>query len=217
MPGTDEDLQQRIEALEWENKRLRAAVEDSGVNVDVAAWFDPKKFRRALQQISLLQLPFYLVMGVGMLAVFTTNARSIFIDFPVLGPVPLIDPGNGMMIGVPGIGTGIIAFGGLAFGVIAMGGGAIGIVAFGGGAMGVFAFGGGAVGLIAIGGGAVGYVAMGGGGVGVYVMAERGYGRHVLAMNRQDESAAQFFRRYVPRLSLAVTKPTPVVMADVAD
>ena len=35
-----------------------------------------------------------------------------------------------------------------------------------------------------------------------------------MALNRQDEDAAAFFRRYIPRLERAITRPMQVIMAE---
>ena len=35
-----------------------------------------------------------------------------------------------------------------------------------------------------------------------------------MALNRQDEEAAQFFRRWIPSLERAITRPMQVVMAE---
>lgn len=208
-----EALRARVEALEWENARLRGAVEGAGVTTEVAAWFDPKAFRAALGRLALtVQMPLMLLFFVGVAVAWLTGIGGQFIEIPGLPPLPVLDLGRGGPTGIAGTGVGLIACGGVAIGLVACGGLAVGVVAFGGGAVGLVAIGGGAVGLFAFGGGALGYVAIGGGACGVYAMGERGRGRHVLALNRQDEKAARFFSRFVPKLSLAVTKPMPVVL-----
>ena len=208
-----EQLRQRQEFLEEEIHRLRERVRElSGQEHEPAAWFNPVEFRKVLGRGVLFgQLGMAVLMiGAFVAAALPTPLRSIWI-----GPVPLVDFG-GMANRTYGIGLGIIAVGGLAVGVVAVGGGAIGVVAVGGGAVGLFAYGGGAVGLIAIGGGAAGYIAIGGGAWGRWVLAQRGAGISVLALNRQDEDAAAFFRRYIPRLERAITRPMQVVMAEPA-
>src|SRR5690606_12219500 len=162
------------------------------------------------------------------ITMFPSGLRGMWI-----GPVPVIDFG-GMARGTYGVGMGLVAVGGLAIGAVAVGGGAIGILAVGGGAGGIFAYGGGAAGLRAVGGGAIGvsacgggaaglgavgggaggYIAGGGGACGRWVLAQRGAGLSVLALNRQDEDAAMFFRRWIPSLERAITRPMQVVMAE---
>lgn len=211
MPEEDRQLHARLELMEEELHRLRDRVRElSGNDADPPAWFNPVEFRKVLGRMTLFgQLGLMVMFGAVVLAtVLPTGLRSIW-----LGPVPLVDFG-GTANQTYGVGMGAISVGGLAIGVIACGGGAIGILAIGGGAIGIFAYGGGAVGLIAMGGGAVGYVAMGGGAYGRWVLAQRGAGLSVLALNRQDEDAAMFFRRWIPSLERAITRPMQVVMAE---
>ncbi|MEM1011134.1 MAG: hypothetical protein AAGI46_02805 [Planctomycetota bacterium] len=206
-----QELAERLQQLEWENRRLRDAVQEAGLPADVAAWFDPAEFRRVVNRAQML-------IGVGG-TVAIMGFMLVFFFLPDvlprvnLGPMPLFDLG-GMRSGFFGFGFGVFAVGGLSIGGVAMGGGAVGLVAFGGGAMGIVATGGGAVGFIAIGGGAVGYIAIGGSAFGKYVLAEHGRGTHVLALNRQDEEAAHFFRRFIPGLGRAVSRPLPVMQAE---
>lgn len=197
--------------MEEEVQRLRERVRElSGQDHDPPAWFSPGEFRKVLGRVMLWgQLATGLIMAATfLLTMLPTGLRSIW-----FGPIPMVDFG-GMANRTFGVGMGVISVGGLAIGGIACGGGAIGIIAIGGGAIGIFAFGGGAVGLIACGGGAVGYIAVGGGCYGRWVLAQRGAGISVLALNRQDEDAAAFFRRYIPRLERAITRPMQVVMAE---
>lgn len=200
--------------MEEEIHRLRERVRElSGHDVEPPAWFSPGEFRKVLGRITISgQLMMALVMGFAFLiTMLPTALRGVW-----LGPVPMVDFG-GMANRTYGIGIGVISVGGLAIGGIACGGGAIGVLAIGGGAVGLVAYGGGAVGLIALGGGAVGYIAIGGACYGRWVLAQRGAGISVLALNRQDEDAAGFFRRYIPRLERAITRPMQVIMAEPVD
>lgn len=211
MPPDDPDLRQRLEMMEEEIHRLRERVRElSGQEIDPPAWFNPAEFRRVLgRQMLWGQVGMAILMSAAFLiTMLPTGLRGTW-----LGPVPLVDFG-GTANRTYGVGMGVIAVGGLAIGGIACGGGAVGVLAVGGGALGIFAYGGGAVGLIAIGGGALGYVAIGGGCYGRWVLAQRGSGISVLALNRQDEEAAQFFRRWIPSLERAITRPMQVVMAE---
>lgn len=197
--------------MEEELDRLRERVRElSGQETEPPAWFNPVEFRKVLGRSTLWgQLGIGLFMAsVFLITMLPTGLRGVW-----FGPVPLVDFG-GMANQTYGVGIGVIAVGGLAIGVVACGGGAIGILAVGGGSLGVIAYGGGAVGLIAVGGGAVGYVAIGGACYGRWVFAQRGAGLSVLALNRQDEDAAMFFRRWIPSLERAITRPMQVVMAE---
>ncbi len=214
-PDKSTGLQRRIDELEWENRRLREATESAGLTPEVAAWFDPKAFQKAMGRFAIMvQLPAYALGALLMMAGIFMGLNQTAFTWPGLPPVPLFDLGRGSMFGVPGIGVGIIATGGAAVGLFAFGGIAVGGIAVGGGAVGIVAMGGGACGVFAYGGGSVGYISIGGGAVGVYAMGGKGIGRHVLAMNRQDESAAYFFRRFIPGLGAAVSKPMPVIFAE---
>jgi hypothetical protein len=115
---------------------------------------------------------------------------------------------------VRGIGAGLISYGGVSVGAVAVGGFSLGLVAVGGCAVGVVAVGGGAVGVIAVGGGAVGVVAIGGGATGYFAMGQKARGTYALGLNRQDDEAVAFFRRYVPGLRAALTNPMPVILLD---
>lgn len=208
---SNDDLHNRLELMEEEIHRLRERVRElSGHDADPPAWFNPAEFRRVLGRSTLWgQLAMAAVMvGAFAITMFPSGLRGMW-----LGPIPVVDFG-GMARGTYGVGMGLIAVGGLAIGAIAVGGGAIGILAVGGGAIGIFAYGGGAAGLIAVGGGAAGYIAIGGGAYGRWVLAQRGAGLSVLALNRQDEDAAMFFRRWIPSLERAITRPMQVVMAE---
>ena len=212
MPA-DRDIEQltaRQAQLEEELERMRQRVRDlSGTEHDPAAWFNPIEFRKVLGRGVLVgQLGFAALTAAAFLVCLLPAFRSVW-----LGPVPLVNFG-GAATQTYGVGLGVIAVGGLAIGGLAVGGGAIGVVAMGGGALGLFAYGGGAAGIVAIGGGAVGYVAIGGHAYGRWAMAQKGYGLSVLALNRQDEDAAQFFRRLIPRLERAITRPMEVVLAE---
>ncbi len=201
-PESDPQLRERLRELEWENRRLRDAVGDQGLTPEVAAWFDPAAFKRVHGRLHIISGLAGLPIWFGMMVLFFLTPGLV--PQASIGPMPLLDLG-GMNTGWYGLGFGIIAVGGVSVGVVAIGGGAFGVIAYGGGAVG-----GGAAGFIAIGGAAFGYVAMGGSCYGYYAMGLRAHGKHVLALNRQDEEAAAFFRRYIPGLGAAVSKPLPV-------
>ena len=215
-PQSNAELRERLRELEWENRRLRDAVGDSGLTPEVAAWFDPTAFKRINKRL-------HMWIGIGGVPIWVGMVLLFFI-LPVfggmnlvprtmIGPVPLVDLA-GTATGWYGLGFGIVAMGGFSVGVFAFGGGAFGVFAYGGGAAGIVALGGGAAGFVAIGGAAFGYVAIGGSCYGYYAMGERAHGKYALGLNRQDEEAAAFFRRYIPGLGVAVSKPIPVILGD---
>jgi hypothetical protein len=204
----NEAILHRLEQLERENARLREKLEPL-VGPDNPN-FKPREFQRLLQRtILILMIPVWLavmaVPAVSFLAPKWKMAR--------VGGVPVFSfAGQGGK--VTGVGTGLISFGGLAFGAVAIGGMSVGLIVVGGCSIGVVAIGGGSVGIIAIGGGAFGVVAVGGSAVGYFALGQRGHGRYVLALNRQDDRAIAFFRRYVPGLNVALTNPIPVILLE---
>jgi hypothetical protein len=201
-------LLRRVEALERENERLRQQLEPLvGPLPAYNPNFHPAEFIKALRRTLLvLMLPIQLLVPfVVAAAVFSPKIPTVNV-----GPLPLFDFG-GAKTRHPGFGMGIVAVGGAAFGVVAMGGLGIGAIAIGGGSIGLVAFGGGSVGVIAVGGGAVGFIAVGGGACGYYAMGQRASGKYVLAFNRQDPEAVEFFKRWIPGVSRAVTNPMPVL------
>jgi hypothetical protein len=198
----------RVEALERENERLRQQLEPLvGPLPAYNPNFHPAEFIKALRRTLLvLMLPIQLLVPVVVLAaVFSPKMPAVNV-----GPLPLLDIG-GARTRHPGFGMGVVAVGGAALGVVAMGGLGIGAIAIGGGSVGLIAFGGGSVGVIAVGGGAVGFIAVGGGACGYYAMGQRASGKYVLAFNRQDSEAVDFFKRWIPGVSRAVTNPMPVL------
>ena len=94
-------------------------------------------------------------------------------------------------------GAGVIAFGVNVAGVFAFGVNAVGIVAIGTNAIGVIAIGVNAVGIIAIGHGACGYYTL--------TYSERCKGRYIFAPHRQDVEAVDFFLRWFPKLTHAMS------------
>jgi hypothetical protein len=203
------ELLRRIEALERENERLRQQLEPLvGPLPAYNPNFHPAEFMKALRRALLvLMLPIQLLApAVILLVVFTPKLPAVRV-----GPLPLVDFA-GVNTRHPGLGMGIVAVGGAAFGVLAIGGFSAGVLAVGGGSVGVVAFGGGSVGVIAVGGGAVGFIAVGGGACGYYALGQRASGKYVLAFNRQDSEAVDFFKRWIPGISRAVTNPMPVLL-----
>jgi hypothetical protein len=206
--STEASLLRRVEALERENERLRQQLEPLvGPLPAYNPNFHPAEFIKALRRTRLvLMLPIQLfVPFVVLAAVFSPKIPTVNV-----GPLPLFDFA-GVRTRHPGFGMGIVAVGGAAFGVVAMGGLGVGAIAIGGGSVGLVAFGGGSVGMIAVGGGAVGFIAVGGGACGYYAMGQRASGKHVLAFNRQDPEAVDFFKRWIPGVSRAVTNRMPVL------
>jgi hypothetical protein len=206
--STEASLLRRVEALERENERLRQQLEPLvGPLPAYNPNFHPAEFIKALRRTLLvLMLPIQLLVPfVVLAAVFSPKIPTVNV-----GPLPLFDFA-GVRTRHPGFGMGIVAVGGAAFGVVAMGGLGVGAIAIGGGSVGLVAFGGGSVGVIAVGGGAVGFIAVGGGACGYYAMGQRASGKHVLAFNRQDPEAVDFFKRWIPGVSRAVTNPMPVL------
>ena len=200
-----DDLLLRVEMLERDNQRLREKIEP--VLGPDNPNFNSQKFLKALSRvIAVVMIPLGLFPALMVPLIFSRRLPPM----PRIGPFPLVDAG-GVGTRHPGVGFGIIAVGGGAVGIVAIGGFGFGIVALGGGAVGVLALGGGSFGIVAIGGGSVGYIALGGGAVGVYAMGQRGAGRYVLALNRQDQEAIEFFKRWVPGVRAAVTNPMPVL------
>ena len=207
--------ERRIELLEAEVERLRRQVRSAtGIEHDLPPWFNPDEFKRVLgRTMGMMALVWVLAGPLFLLAAFARPlANAGFGDLLAmqLGPIPVFNLG-GAATGTPGIGLGLVAVGGMAVGGLAVGGGAIGIVAIGGGAAGIIAYGGGSVGVIATGGGACGYIAIGGSAVGRYALGQRAHGTAALGLNRQDEDAVTFFRRWIPGLSRAVTMPMEVL------
>jgi hypothetical protein len=206
--STEASLLRRVEALERENERLRQQLEPLvGPLPAYNPNFHPAEFIKALRRTLLvLMLPIQLLVPfVVLAAVFSPKIPTVNV-----GPLPLFDFA-GVRTRHPGFGMGIVAVGGAAFGVVAMGGLGVGAIAIGGGSVGLVAFGGGSVGMIAVGGGAVGFIAVGGGACGYYAMGQRASGKYVLAFNRQDPEAVDFFKRWIPGVSRAVTNPMPVL------
>lgn len=205
----------RVEMLEEEVDRLRRQLRAlQGIEHDPPPWFNPTEFRKVVgrltARLALLWLIGVPIMFFPLLARFVDlGSLEGLINARIL-EVPVFNFG-GAATRTYGIGIGLFAAGGLAIGAVAIGGGAIGGLAIGGGACGIIAHGGGAVGVIAIGGGAVGYIAIGGSAYGRYALAHRAHGRAALGLNRQDEEAVAFFRRWVPGLSRAVTTPMQVL------
>jgi hypothetical protein len=210
--GTDDlqaSLLRRVEALERENDRLRQQLEPLvGTLPEYNPNFHPGEFMKALRRTLLaVMLPLQLLAPVVvLLAAFSPRV----IPPMQVGPLPLVDFA-GVGTRHPGLGMGIVAVGGIAFGVVSVGGLGTGVIAFGGGSIGLVAIGGGSVGVIALGGGAVGFIAVGGGACGYYALAQRATGKYALALNRQDPEAVEFFRRWIPSISRAVTNPMPVL------
>ena len=101
----------------------------------------------------------------------------------------------------------IITIGIFNFSIISLGINVIGVLAFGVNAVGVIAIGTNAVGVIAIGCNAVGVVAIGHGGFGFYVLSysDRSRGKYLFAPHRQDAEAVNFFSRWIPNLSDALS------------
>jgi hypothetical protein len=198
----------RLEHLERENARLREKVEPI-LGPDNPN-FKPHVFVKVLNRtIMLAMIPLWLGLG----SMFFVNYVTPAMKTATIGGVPLFSfAGQGGK--VRGIGMGIISYGGMSFGAIALGGFGVGLIAFGGAAVGVVAIGGGAVGVIAIGGGAVGFIAVGGGATGYFAMGQKAHGKYALGLNRQDQEAVDFFRRYVPGLRNALTNPMPVILLE---
>ncbi len=45
-------------------------------------------------------------------------------------------------------------------------------------------------------------------------MGQKAKGKYALGLNRQDQEAIDFFRRYVPGLHRALTNPMPVILLE---
>jgi hypothetical protein len=204
-PDTDAILR-RLDQLERENARLREKLEP--VLGPDNPNFKPQVFAKVLNRTILLAM---IPLWLGIASMFVVNFVTPAIKTMTIGGVPLFSfAGQGGK--VRGIGMGLVSYGGLSFGAIAVGGFSFGLIACGGFAVGVVAVGGGAVGIVAIGGGAVGFIAIGGGATGYFAMGQKAHGKYALGLNRQDQEAIDFFRRYVPGLRNALTNPMPVIV-----
>lgn len=207
-PSDSDAILRRLEQLERENARLREKIEP--VLGPDNPNFKPQIFLKVLNRtIALAMIPLWLGLG----SMFFINYVTPALKTATVGGVPLFSfAGQGGK--VRGMGVGLISYGGVAIGAIAVGGVGVGLIAFGGGAVGVVAVGGGACGIVAVGGGAFGFIALGGGATGYFAMGQRARGKYVLGLNRQDEEAIEFFRRYVPGLRRALTNPMPVILLE---
>jgi hypothetical protein len=209
-PTDPEALLRRLEQLERENTRLREKLEPL-IGPDNPN-FKPDVFRKVLSRtITIAMLP--LLVGLG--SMFAINYLAPGLKMARVGDIPVFSfAGQGGK--VRGIGMGVVSFGGASFGAVAVGGMAVGLVAVGGCAIGVVAIGGGAFGVIAVGGGSFGVIALGGGANGYFALGEKARGKYALGLNRQDQEAIDFFRRFVPGLRAALTNPIPVILLDAA-
>lgn len=112
---------------------------------------------------------------------------------------------------------GIITIGAVTIGIIPVVVNGAGVFAFGTNVAGVFAFGVNVAGIVAIGTNAIGVIAIGCNAVGVvaigvqaasfYVLSysERCKGRYIFAPHRQDVEAVDFFSRWFPKLTDAIS------------
>ncbi|MFO1095619.1 MAG: hypothetical protein U0992_20290 [Planctomycetaceae bacterium] len=149
MPQDNEQLQERIDALEREVAELKQRGTWRGV--------------RRRSDIEICGLPLY-VIATG------PDPEQNEIRGHARGIIAIGDIATGV-VAIGGFARGIVAIGGLGVGVVAFGGGAIGLLgAIGGLAIGAFAGGGCAVGFVAIGSVAIGYYACGAVALGKHVI-----------------------------------------------
>ncbi|MBK8270760.1 MAG: hypothetical protein IPK83_21620 [Planctomycetes bacterium] len=89
-PEDGDELRRRLDILESENGRLRRQLKTLGLIPDNPN-FDSRAFQKALAFYQLLTMaPFGLMMG-GLILLTT---RVLAVPKIMIGPVPLVDPGD---------------------------------------------------------------------------------------------------------------------------
>lgn len=175
------ELQQRVAALEQENRQLRRGQSPA---VAQHGHHPAKPVPRTVRKRSSR-----MVLGIPLWEIASGpdhehgeergHARAIF--------------------AVGDIADGVFAIGGIARGGICVGGVAMGLLTLGGVSLSLFAaMGGVAVAPFAFGGAAVGGVAIGGAAIGVYAKGDAASGLHTISKKEKDPEAVRFFNRWTP-------------------
>lgn len=181
MSRDNEDLHERLEALEREVAELRAAAQHAGSPKCVRKRSESELFGIPLWEIATGPDP---ARGER-----RGHARAIF----AIG-----DVATGLFA-LGGIARGFVCVGGISCGFLTLGGVSLSLLfAMGGVAIAPLAFGGAALGGIAIGGAAIGGVAIGGAGVGFYAKGASVVGVHAINDLGQDPEAVRFFSKWLP-------------------
>jgi hypothetical protein len=179
-----QNLQERVDALERENARLRE--QDAGPQTGA-----PRRSRRGRHAPPVPK------------TIRKRSERTVM-GMPLWEIASGPDPAHGEKRGharaifaVGDVADGVFALGGIARGVFCIGGVALGVVTLGGVSLSLLAaMGGVAISPLAFGGVAIGGASIGGAAVGVYAKGDSAAGKYIVSRQGVNPEAVRFFRRW---------------------